>query len=279
MVTIGIATYNGKHLWERGLLIKSLQDQTDLDFETIIVDDNSEDGTVEYMQTIQLPNLRIFRTNAKEHPLSRASGLSDNIMIREAKGESFVHLDHDCYVDKHLVAFAKEALRTANRPVVIWGETVSVHSESIMEVIQRDVRMEILEHYKTDAIKLKPEWRAAHGALFIAPTDILRQTGGHDMEHCEQRGQDSRYGARLNQYCDNYFTSKIKCYHLGKSHMKMLIDEHDRSILPKEERLKILVEKTKAMVYIPEKPEAPIQNGGLKFFLGDYLNQYYEQIL
>ena len=87
-VSIVLPVYNRRHCIARA--VDSIMEQTFPDYELIIVDDNSADGTGEYIKS--LPDRRI-----KFIPLSRnvGAGGARNIGIKEAAGEYIAFQDSD----------------------------------------------------------------------------------------------------------------------------------------------------------------------------------------
>ena len=87
-VSILIATYNGvDHI---KATINSCLAQTYTDFELLIIDDQSSDGTRTLIQTISDPRIRLFRTEINQWPYK-----SLNILLDHAKGRYIAIQDHD----------------------------------------------------------------------------------------------------------------------------------------------------------------------------------------
>ncbi|WP_436917399.1 glycosyltransferase family 2 protein [Acinetobacter schindleri] len=92
LITIYIPTYNRLELLKRA--IQSVQNQTYKNFEIIIVDDNSSDGTQEFLEKIARKDSRI-RHFLKDK--NSGACISRNIAINMAKGEFITGLDDDDY--------------------------------------------------------------------------------------------------------------------------------------------------------------------------------------
>ena len=95
LVSIIIPTYNRKKLLS--ISINSILNQTYKNFEIIIVDDNSNDGTEQYIRSLKYDNIIYIRNeNTLYAPKSR------NIGINHSKGELIAFLDDDdeWYSDK-----------------------------------------------------------------------------------------------------------------------------------------------------------------------------------
>lgn len=88
MVSVIIPTYNRANLIERA--IRSVQCQTYEDFEIIVVDDGSTDGTKEVVQGIDDERIKYIKS-----PVNRGQANARNIGIRRAKGKYIAFQDSD----------------------------------------------------------------------------------------------------------------------------------------------------------------------------------------
>jgi glycosyltransferase involved in cell wall biosynthesis len=88
-VSVIMAVYNGiDHISEA---LASVQRQTMSDWELLVGDDGSTDGTPDLVESLQIPRLRLIRLSAP----NRGSGAVRNMLIREAKGEFIAPMDAD----------------------------------------------------------------------------------------------------------------------------------------------------------------------------------------
>lgn len=86
--TVVIPTYNRRKLLERA--VRSVELQSFKNWELIIVDNNSDDGTHEYLETLEDPRIRVFSIfNNGVIAKSRNKG------IENARGEWIAFLDSD----------------------------------------------------------------------------------------------------------------------------------------------------------------------------------------
>ncbi|UNW09141.1 MULTISPECIES: glycosyltransferase [Acinetobacter] len=92
LITIYIPTFNRLSLLKRA--IESILAQTYQNFEVIIIDDNSTDGTHNYLKKISLDDSRI-RYFLKEE--NSGACISRNMAIESAKGKYITGLDDDDY--------------------------------------------------------------------------------------------------------------------------------------------------------------------------------------
>ncbi|QQG41126.1 MAG: glycosyltransferase family 2 protein [Candidatus Woesebacteria bacterium] len=102
MTSIIIPTYNEKK--SLGECIESLRKQSVSDFETVVIDDGSTDGTLEILRKFKktIPNFRFAKQNHK------GAGAARNFGAKFAKGQILVFVDADMMFDvnflKKLVA-------------------------------------------------------------------------------------------------------------------------------------------------------------------------------
>ena len=88
LVSIIMPTYNRGSII--GNAIDSVLNQTYTNFELLIIDDGSEDGTVEFLDSIGDDRIKIL-TNKRNH----GSSFSRNKGLRHAKGDFIMYLDSD----------------------------------------------------------------------------------------------------------------------------------------------------------------------------------------
>lgn len=89
MLTIFTPTFNRAHTLPR--LYESLLNQTDYNFEWLIVDDGSSDDTSNLIETFKdekFPIRYIYQNNGGKH-------IASNVGLKAAKGDIFVVLDSD----------------------------------------------------------------------------------------------------------------------------------------------------------------------------------------
>ncbi|MFW7681136.1 glycosyltransferase [Klebsiella pneumoniae] len=92
LVTIYIPTYNRLKLLKRAL--ESALNQTYKNLEVIVVDDNSDDGTQDYLQDMQTKDSRVTFILKKENS---GACISRNLAIDKASGLFITGLDDDDY--------------------------------------------------------------------------------------------------------------------------------------------------------------------------------------
>ena len=115
IISIIIPTYNEKDVL--GDCVESLGEQTQGDYEIIVVDDGSTDKTTEVLSDLRFKNydLRIFKQNHE------GAGAARNLGVKEAKGEILVFVDAD-------MTFDKDFLKNLIEPIV-GGKTLGTFSK------------------------------------------------------------------------------------------------------------------------------------------------------
>lgn len=96
-VSIVIVSLNGKHLL--GPCLESLWKQTFEDFEVLVVDNGSADGSVEYLKAVRDPRLRVIGL-----PENHGFAGGCNSGMKEARGRYIATLNNDTEVDPRWLA-------------------------------------------------------------------------------------------------------------------------------------------------------------------------------
>src|SRR5512138_3034202 len=104
MISVIILNFNGKRYLEKCL--SSLESQTYRDFEVIVVDNASSDGSVDYLKA-GFPLVRIVE-NKKN--LGFAGGTNSG--IRRAEGEYILTLNNDTQVDRRFLECLAEPMQS-----------------------------------------------------------------------------------------------------------------------------------------------------------------------
>ena len=108
-VSVILPTYNRRGLISRS--IRSVLRQTYGDFELIVVDDGSTDGTAAVLRNYRDPRIRIFR-----HLRNKGAGAARNTGIRQARGDYFAFQDSDDEwlpekLAKHIAVFSNRGFK------------------------------------------------------------------------------------------------------------------------------------------------------------------------
>ncbi len=127
-ISIVIPTYNRLPILEKCLLALESQKESKTynDFEVIVVDDGSTDGTVSWLEkrTELFPHLLLIK---QEHG---GPGLARNNGVKHAQGDVIVFIDSDLvvtssFLENHLVALQKAWKKKGNRLCFTYGAVIN----------------------------------------------------------------------------------------------------------------------------------------------------------
>lgn len=135
LLSVIIPNWNGKRFLEE--CIDSLKAQTLQDFETILVDNGSTDGSARFVEERYGNFVRIIRN---EKNLGFTGG--NNVGIRAARGEFLVLLNNDTRADLHWLEELVKAT-DVDRRIGMWGSKIYSYYkrdqiEAVGELIYRD---------------------------------------------------------------------------------------------------------------------------------------------
>jgi glycosyltransferase involved in cell wall biosynthesis len=127
LVSVVMATYNSGEELERTIASLDEQSMPAEQFEVVVVDDGSTDGTFQRLQAmaVQRPNLRVSRI-----PNSGWPGRPRNLGTAAAHGEYVLYLDHDDYLFpealQRMYAYARD-----NDADVLLGKETKLGAQSV----------------------------------------------------------------------------------------------------------------------------------------------------
>jgi GT2 family glycosyltransferase len=147
LLSVIIPNWNGRRFLEE--CIDSLKGQTFQDFEILLVDNGSTDGSADFAETQYREFIRVVRN--KEN-LGFAGG--NNIGIRRAKGEYIVLLNNDTWADSRWLEELAKATRS-DPPVGMWASKVCSYFrrdriEGVGELIYWDGLVRARGQYEQD---------------------------------------------------------------------------------------------------------------------------------
>lgn len=211
-ITVVIPNYNGKHFLKACL--DSVKNQAGAEFVTMVIDNGSTDGSVEYIEQ-EYPWVQLVKQD-KNYGFCGAV----NTGIRMAKTPYVLLLNNDTEVDKKFVA---ELYRMISADAKIFSV-----SSKMLNFGQRDLMDDAGDMYSVIGWQFqrgvgrkeslyqqaKPVFSACAGAA-IYRRAVFEEIGYFDENHFAYlEDMDIGYRARIYGY-KNYFCPTAKVYHVG----------------------------------------------------------------
>lgn len=112
-VTFVVVNWNGKHLLEQ--CIPSLQSQTFTDFEILVVDNGSTDGSLAYLQSIS-------SVRAISLPENQGFAGPNNVAFRQAAGRWIATINNDLTLDPQWLKLLVEAIEQDPKCFAVQGK-------------------------------------------------------------------------------------------------------------------------------------------------------------
>lgn len=227
LVTAYISNYNYAHYLERA--IQSILNQTFQDFELIIIDDGSYDGSLEIIKRYEAQE-RMFAVFQQNKGLNA----SNNVALKLARGKYIMRLDADDYLDPHALEVMVSTLERSPQLALVFPDYYLVDEQgNIIEQMRR--------HNFEKEVSLFDQ--PAHGACTMIRKDVLLSIGGYDETFSRQDGYDL-WLTIINDY-------PVKNINLPLFYYR----QHEKSLTSNEEHLF----KTRAKI-----KEKHVQKRGLK---------------
>jgi glycosyltransferase involved in cell wall biosynthesis len=180
-LSVGLPVYNGENFLAES--IESLLGQTYEDFELIISDNASKDGTEEICRGYaeQDPRIRYFR---QQHNLGSAP--NHNFVIERARGELFKHASHDDLYARDLLTLCVAALDEHPQVVLAhsWSAVID-GSAAVTELVEYPVDTAAPRAPDRLRSMLFDGWGDDEGG--VVRTDVLRRTPLHASYHFADR--------------------------------------------------------------------------------------------
>ncbi len=119
VISIVIPAYNVENHIQKTLLSVAGQDACPRTFEIIVINDGSNDGTRQAVETFMTAHPRLMFTllNTQNQGVSSAR----NLGIQSAQGEYLYFLDGDDFITPDLVSAVQNAVKHEKPDVVLWG--------------------------------------------------------------------------------------------------------------------------------------------------------------
>ena len=124
LISIIMPTYNRKNIIQKA--ITSVLNQTYTNFELIIIDDGSDDGTYDLLKSLKDERIRILR-----HEKNKGPSYTRNIGLKNAKGDIIMYLDSDNEWDsKYIETMIGAFIELPNADALYSGQYIYKHFDS-----------------------------------------------------------------------------------------------------------------------------------------------------
>jgi len=206
-LSVIIPTYNGRHRISK--ILGALENQTQPDFETLVMVDGSSDGTLEYLskEKFKLKNLNVHFTEN----IGRAA--IRNLGAEKASGNLLVFYDDDMLpecntIELHL-AHHKEYLNS-----ILAGAQIDKYErdESTDFLDYKSLRSEFWMKKYTGKLKMGRDNLFITGAHFSIPKNLFNELGGFDNRLTDAEDWDFAVKAFLGK-SDIYLDPDNIAYH------------------------------------------------------------------
>lgn len=211
-VTIVIPNYNGKHFMEPCLA--SLKEQTCQDFQILVVDNASEDGSIPYMKE-HYPEINVIALD-KNYGFSKAV----NVGIRHSHTPYVILLNNDTTVDPHYVEEMLKAISRSPRIFSVSSKMIQMYHPELIDSagdlytvigwgVCRGTGRPVEKYTKPDEI-----FTACAGAA-IYRRSAFKKIGYFDESHFAYLEDiDIGYRAKIYGYKNMYCPTAL-VYHVG----------------------------------------------------------------
>lgn len=173
-----ITVYVTNHNYGRFIkqAVESILNQTEQDFEIIIIDDGSTDNSREIITSFEKdPRIRTVFQNRK------GLTVSNNIALGLARGRYIMRLDADDYLDSNALQLLSSTLDNDPEIGLVFGDWYLVDADGNVIGIER-------RHDFDKEVKLLDE--PAHGACTLFRVEALRHLDGYDETLSRQDGYE-----------------------------------------------------------------------------------------
>jgi glycosyltransferase involved in cell wall biosynthesis len=190
--SVVIPTYNSLNYLKRSL--SSVMSQRFEDFEVIIIDNNSIDGTAEYLESIT--DERVIKLYVDNYGVI---GYSRNIGIKEAKGDWIAFLDSDDeWLDSKLETIHYVIQKECNIDVVVHSEDVIENSKFIFTNKYGDIKKPVYDNLLFVANQLST-------SATVVRASVLKDSGGFSEESKYATAEDYELWLRLAKSKNNFY--------------------------------------------------------------------------
>lgn len=207
LISVNIATYNQLPILKK--IIDALGDQEFKDFEIIITDDGSSDGTKEWATE------QGFNYHWQEDKGFRLAK-SKNMGIAVARGKYFLSLEADVIPNYRLVSAYAKNLSPNTVILGVRHDIESVPTELDYQALDKSI---VAMDWRVDRLRrlgqLEKPWRCCSGCNALFPLDKLREVGGWNEAFTHYGIDDYEVGLRMMLAgCDVMALTAAYGYHI-----------------------------------------------------------------
>ena len=156
-------------------IIECIKNQTCGDYEAIIVDDGSKDGTLPYLENLNEEKIRYIHKELNEGlSAARNTGMS------EAKGEYIFFWDADDKTDRYILEKIREILSSERYDLVIYGTKELYYNDKGKLIYSKEVKpdrfsSDIVDEIHREAVKLEAQTLLGYAWNKCYNLDLLKE--------------------------------------------------------------------------------------------------------
>jgi glycosyltransferase involved in cell wall biosynthesis len=209
LISVVIPTYNRANLIGRA--IKSVLEQTYENFEIIVVDDASTDGTEKMVRSLNSPKIIYLR-----HKENKGVSAARNTGIKHAKGRYVAFLDSDDEFIKDKLAIQNEYFLKLNPPPAIIYTNLWIEENGKLNLVTSD-------KYPSQYVKIGPKHFPTNAPLpseqtWMVDINCLEKIGGFDEELRICEGGDL-FARIVKSYPAYYINLPLAIMHITEGHL------------------------------------------------------------
>jgi len=212
-VSIVIVSWNGRHHLETCLT--AVAAQQGVDFETIVVDNASADGTADFVAE-RFPWVRVVRLDR-----NRGFAGGNNAGVREARGRYVALLNNDTVAEQGWLRALLDGIDEPSHFLLMASRIVYMHDASIVDsagdgVLYAGGAFKRAHGARAESVSDTREVFGVCGAACLMPKRVFDELGGFDEDFFfSHEDVDLSYRARLLGYRCRYVPSAIVKHHGG----------------------------------------------------------------
>jgi GT2 family glycosyltransferase len=210
-VSVIIVTWNGRHFLEACL--SAVEAQQGITFETIVVDNGSEDGTAAFVRE-QFPSVRVI-------PLQRNLGFAggNNAGAATARGRYVAFLNNDTVAEPGWLTALRAGVDERAGFALTTSRIVYMHDPSIIDsagdgVLRWGGAFKRHHGASANAANQSEEVFGVCGAACLMPRTVFEELGGFDEDFfASHEDVDLSYRAQLRGYRCRYVAAAVVRHH------------------------------------------------------------------